>query len=194
MDRMSLDREFFERDTAVVAKELLGKTFTHREEEQIFKGKIVETEAYFGLDDPASRAEKEKTKINENMWKKGGTTLVYMVHSYWLFNIATEGKDIPGAILIRAVEPLKGIDIMKDRRGRDREKELASGPGKFTQAFGISKDHHGMDVTSSEKLLVEEDGEDVPASKIGTSHRIGVTEDLERELRFFIKDNAHVSR
>ena len=189
---MSLDRGFFERDTAKVAKELLGKNFIHREDNQIFKGKIVETEAYFGPEDPASRAKEEKTKINENMWKKGGKTLVYMVHSYWLFNIATEGEDIPGAVLIRAVEPLKGIDTMKDRREKDREKELASGPGKFTQAFGISKDHHGMDVTSSEKLTVER-SENFQSFDIGTSHRIGVTEDLERELRFFVKDNGHVS-
>jgi len=191
---MSLNRKFYERDTAEVAKDLLGKNIIHREDSQVFKGKIVETEAYFGPEDPASRAKDEKTKINENMWKKGGTTLVYMVHSYWLFNIATEGNDIPGAVLIRAVEPLEGIEFMKLRREREREKELASGPGTFTQAFGITKDHHGIDVTSSDTLSVEQGERDVEPSEIKYSHRIGVTEDLERELRFFIGDNGHVSR
>ncbi len=160
----------------------------------MLKGKIVETEAYFGKDDPASRAKENKTKINENMWEKGGITLVYMVHGHWLFNITTEGKNIPAAVLIRGVEPLQELEIMRERRGREKDKELASGPGKFTQAFGISKDHHGIDVTSSDELFVSDNEEQEDVFEIRTGYRIGVSEDLDEEFRFFIADNKHVSR
>ncbi len=191
---MSLSRKFYERDTAKVARDLLGKTFTHKQDDKYLKGIIVETEAYFGEDDPASRAKENKTKINEIMWAKGGLVLVYMVHGHWLFNITTEGKDIPGAVLIRAVKPLQGLEVMRERREKEKEKELTSGPGKFTQAFGISKDHHGLDVTSSEELFVSDKESQMDFSEIKTSHRIGVSEDLERELRFFIPNSKCVSR
>ncbi len=190
---MTLRRDFYERDTAEVARDLLGKIFTHRLDGKVLQGRIVETEAYFGVDDPASRAKESKTKINEMMWEEGGLALVYMVHSHWLFNITTEGKDIPGAVLIRGVEPLQGLDEMRERRGRDKDDEIASGPGKFTQAFGISKEHHGFDLTLSDELFVSSDEEE-DVFEVGTSHRIGVSEDLERELRFFFQDSEHVSR
>lgn len=187
-----LSRDFYERDTATVARELLGKMLTHRSSEGVTSGKIVETEAYYGKGDPASRASKKKTKLNELMWSRGGLSFIYMIHANWMFNVTTEGEGTPGAVLIRALEPLVGIKLMKKRRGFDDVRTLASGPGKLTQALGITKNQHGLDLTKPNKLsILEGNSEDF---EVATSHRIGVTADLERELRFYISGNEFVSR
>lgn len=189
-----LSRQFYERDTARVAQDLLGKILFHHSQEEPFSGRIVETEAYYGEDDPASRASEKRTKINKIMWEKGGLSLVYMVHGNWLFNATTEGEKIPGAVLIRALEPLEGIDIMKNRREKKKITELTSGPGKLTQALNISKKHHGEDLVKSDKIYISSPEKSEEDIQIETSHRIGVTEDLDRELRFYIAGNKHVSR
>ncbi|KXB05466.1 hypothetical protein AKJ49_00685 [candidate division MSBL1 archaeon SCGC-AAA382A03] len=190
--KMNLSRNFYERDPANVAQELLGKVLIHSENKKILKGKIVETEAYYGIDDPASRASNKKTKINKIMWEKAGTILVYMVHGNWLFNVTTQPKNTPGAVLIRATEPLDGIKTMKKRREKEKITELSSGPGKLTQAFGINSEYHGTDLITSEKIFIS-NTEKEEKFDIETSHRIGVTKDLDRELRFFISNNKHVS-
>ncbi len=189
-----LPREFYSRDTEKVARELLGKLLIKRENSGKTSGVIVETEAYFGRDDPASRASSKKTKINRIMWKRAGLSLVYMVHGNWLFNIVTEGEETPGAVLIRALKPVEGIEIMRRRRNKDEKRELASGPGKLTQALGISKEHHGVDLIGSEEIFIQKSDHDVEESEISSSHRIGVKEDLDRELRFYIGGCKHVSR
>lgn len=190
---MNVSREFFEGDTATVAQRLLGKILLSRSEGCTTSGKIVETEAYYGIDDPASRASQKKTKINKVMWAKPGTILVYMVHGNWLFNIVTGAKEVPSGVLIRALEPLEGIKTMKDRRDREKISELASGPGKLTEALGISDNHHSIDLFDSDKIdiLIPEKEEDF---EMKTSKRIGVKKDLETDLRFYIYQNKHVSR
>lgn len=190
---MQLARSFYERDSAEVARDLLGSVLTHSANGRTLKARIVETEAYYGEDDPASRASGKKTKINKFMWKKAGLALVYMVHGNWLFNITTEPEGTPGAVLIRAVEPLEGLELMKRRRGKDRLKELTSGPGKFTEAFGITNEYHGVDLIESDNISISDPEQERERLKIETSHRIGVSEDLEKELRFFIDGNDYVS-
>lgn len=155
-------------------------------------GKIVETEAYFGRGDPASRASRKRTRLNEIMWWKGGLAFVYMVHANWMFNVTTEPEGTPGAVLIRAIEPLEGLELMRRRRGVEGERELTSGPGKLTRALGITKGHHGLDLTSSKELTIIKGGS--RGFEVAISHRIGVTADLERELRFYIRGNPFVSR
>jgi len=156
-------------------------------------GKIVEVEAYYGEGDPASRASRGKTKMNEIMWGLGGRAFVYVVHGNCLFNVTAEREGVPGAVLVRALEPLEGIELMRKRRGTKLEKELTSGPGKLTKAMAITRAHHGFDLTSSnsELLIVEGEPQDFV---IGSSHRIGVSADLERKLRFYIDGNPFVSR
>jgi DNA-3-methyladenine glycosylase len=188
-----LPRSFYERDTAQVARELLGKVLVHRSPEGTTSGKIVETEAYYGKGDPASRASRKRTKLNWLMWEKGGLAFVYMVHNHWLFNVTTEREGIPGAVLIRALEPLKGPELMKRRRGVTEEQNLASGPGRLTQAMGITYDHHGLDLTIGGNELMITDGRPEPF-EIASSHRIGVSSDLKKKLRFYIKKNPYVSR
>lgn len=188
-----LPRAFFSRHTKDVAIDLLGKVLRHDTEEGVSAGKIVETEAYYGPSDPASRAANGKTKISKPMWAIPGTTLVYMVHSYWLFNIVTEEKGTPGAVLIRALEPLEGIPLMKRRRSRKDIQDLCSGPGKLTKALGITREDEGKDVTdpASDVIITEGRGEPV---EVGWSHRVGVTEDLPEKLRFFVEDTPFLSR
>lgn len=187
-----LTRSFYERDAARVAQELLGKVLIHQSSNGTTSGRIVETEAYFGKGDPASRASRKRTKLNELMWWHGGLAFIYMVHARWMFNVTAERKGVPGAVLLRALEPIDGIDLMKKRRGVDDERLLMSGPGRLTQAMGITYDQHKNDLTKSRVLTILDEG---PARlEISSSHRIGVSADLKRELRFFIKDNRFVSK
>jgi len=188
-----LPRSFYERDTSEVARALLGKILVHRGHGGITNGKIVETEAYYGEGDPASRASRGKTKMNEIMWGPGGRAFVYVVHGNCLFNVTAEREGVPGAVLVRALEPLEGIELMQKRRGTKLEKELTSGPGKLTKAMAITRAHHGLDLTNSHSELVIVEGEPQDFV-IGSSHRIGVSADLERKLRFYMDGNPFVSR
>jgi DNA-3-methyladenine glycosylase len=185
-------RDFYERDTATVARELLGDVLVHRGREGTTSGRIVETEAYYGKGDPASRASRKRTKLNWLMWDRGGLAFVYMIHARWMFNVTTEREGVPGAALIRALEPLEGVELMKQRRGTADEQNLTSGPGKLTQAMGITYEHHGLDLTIPKSDLVIVEGESRP-TEIASSHRIGVSVDLKRELRFYIPGGPHVS-
>ncbi|MBL7167375.1 DNA-3-methyladenine glycosylase [Candidatus Bathyarchaeota archaeon] len=188
-----LERSFYRRDTAVVAQELLGKTIVRRQDQQVLTGRIVETEAYYGDKDPASRAYRGRKNYNSPMFDDPGRLFVYMVHSWWLLNIAAHELGEVGAVLIRALEPIEGIPVMEDNRGVTDLHNLTSGPGKLTKALNVTKDLHGLDVTegSAELKIVDEGPEDFQTA---TSHRIGVTRDLPRKLRFYVKGNRFVSR
>lgn len=188
-----IPRAFYERDTATVAKELLGKMLVHRASEGLTSGKIVEVEAYYGKGDPASRASRKRTRLNEMMWWHGGLAFVYMVHANWLFNVTTEREGVPGAVLIRALEPVTGVKLMHMRRRVSNERGLTSGPGRLTQAMGITREHHGLGLTDARSELIIVKGK-VERFEVASSHRIGVSRDLKRELRFYIRDNPFVSR
>jgi DNA-3-methyladenine glycosylase len=187
---LPLPRRFYERNPATVARELLGKELISREV-SVTAGTIVETEAYFGRGDPASRASRKKTPLNEIMWGPGGLALIYMVHGYWLFNVTADKPGVPGAVLIRALKPTRGIGLMRKRRSAD-DLDLTSGPGKLTRAMGITKRYHGVDLSNPRSPIVI-----LPGSKekfgIGTSYRVGVKEDLKQKLRFFVKRCPYVS-
>jgi DNA-3-methyladenine glycosylase len=187
---MRLPKKFYARNPAVVAREILGNILCKKDHSPL-EGRIVETEAYYGLADPASRAFKGKKNFNKWMWDEAGALFIYMVHGNWLLNIITEKRGIPSGILIRAVEPLTGIDTMQERRQTDI-RNLTSGPGKLTQAFGITKKHNGVRVydPSSDIFITKDEKQAV----IKTSARIGVKEDLPYPLRFFIENNQFVSR
>jgi len=188
-----LNKNFYLRNAKEVAIGLLGKVLVRRINKNILSGIIVETEAYFGENDPASRASKGFKNFNKIMWEEGGKAFIYMVHGNWLFNIVTSPKGIPSAVLIRALQPLEGIDLMKKHRGINNIYRLTSGPGMLTKAFKIDKGLNGIDVTSkSNPVYVEDRG--YGFSKICCSYRIGVRKDLHEMLRFFIKDNLFVSR
>lgn len=189
---MILPRNFYDRDPERVARELLGKKLSRNLDKSILEGLIVETEAYYGESDPASRAFHGQKNFNKPMWGIPGTIFIYNVHKYWMFNIVVHEPNEVGAVLIRALEPLKGIEIMKSNRKISNIQQLVKGPGRLTEAFTIDKSMNGESVTSSDsEIMIVDNKIDF---EIGTSHRIGVRMDLDRNLRFFIKRNNFVSK
>lgn len=194
---MKLKRDFYNRDGLTVSQELLGKTLVHITEDGITKGKIVEVEAYMGAVDKAAHSYgnlcSERTKIQ---YGEGGYAYVYLIYGMHIcMNIVANREAIPEAILIRALEPLEGIELMKKRRKTDNVKLLCNGPGKLSQAMGITKDNYGDDLCG-EALYVEE-GITIKKKQILKTKRINIdyAEEARDYLwRFTIKDNPYVSK
>lgn len=181
-----------------VAKGLLGKLLCTRIDGKLTKGKIVETEAYSGDNDKACHANNQnKTKRNHVMFEAGGHAYVYLCYGiHHLFNVVTNKEGSADAVLIRAVEPIEGVEIMlKRRKMRSVEKKLTAGPAVLSQALGILTDHYGANLKS--EIIWVEEGENVCEDKIVSTTRIGVDyaeEDALKLWRFYIKENAWVSR
>jgi len=187
-----LPRSFYARDTKKVAKDLLGKMLVTKLAKGTIKGKIVETEAYYGEGDPASHAFRGRTERAKIMWTTPGTAYVYLIYGmYYLFNIVTEKKGKAGAVLIRALEPQEGIGLMKKMRKTDEMKNLTNGPGKLTQAFAITSKEHRQDLISG-SLIIEEGIKE--GFEITSAARIGVSAGGQAKLRFYIKGNEFVSK
>jgi len=189
-----LDEDFFARDTARVARDLLGARLVRVVGNSVLEGKVVETEAYYGEGDPPSHASSGRTARSEIMWRKPGLAYVYLIYGmYFMFNVVTESRGSPGAVLIRAVEPLEGLDSMEKNRGGISGADLTNGPGKLAQAFEIDRGLNGEDVVNSDQILFLARGNPNP-NNIETSRRIGVSEGKEEELRFYLAGNEYVSR
>lgn len=192
-----LSRKFFEKPTLDVAQALLGKYLVVRQGKNILAGKIVETEAYIGEDDLACHASKGRTSRTEMLYQKAGTAYVYLVYGmYHCFNIVTEHADFPSAVLIRAIEPAEGIEMMQKRRKQKALHQLASGPGKLCMALGITKRMNGKTVFGSD-VYIEDRGEIVPQKDIIKTKRIGVEYAKHCEdypWRFYIKGSSFVSK
>jgi DNA-3-methyladenine glycosylase len=170
----------------------LGKKVIRKLDKNFLEGMIVETEAYYGLHDPASRAYHGIKNYNKPMWNEPGRAFIYNVHKYWMFNIVAHKPNQIGAVLIRAMEPTKGMEVVKKNKPFKKLFNLTNGPGKLTIALKINKSLNGVPVTSCESIIVIANTK--MKFEIGSSHRIGVRKDLERKLRFFIKGNKFVSR
>jgi DNA-3-methyladenine glycosylase len=185
-----LPRSFYSRPAAEVARDLLGKILVHGRA----AGRIVETEAYLGLDDRAAHASRGITPRTKVLFGPPGHAYVYFIYGmYECLNLVAEPKGTPGCVLIRALEPLAGLAAMRRRRPRARTNdELASGPGKLTLAMGITRRHNGADVTSG-SLTVRSWPDDF-RFEIGVSPRIGIRYCRDWPLRFFIAGNPCVSR
>lgn len=187
-----LPRSFYQRNSAVVAFELIGKILSFRQNSKMFLGRIVETEAYFGADDPASHAFRGPTPRNQVMFGVPGFSYVYFTYgNHHCLNIVTEKKDSAGAVLIRALEPLSEIECMKKRRRTIDLRQLTSGPGKLTQAFGITREHNGMDLTD-ESFCVREEKMKEPLL-IQATTRIGISRAKEMPYRFYLSTSPFVS-
>lgn len=194
-----LNRKFYKRDVLTVARELPGKMLVKRGDGIILAGIIVEVEAYDGNIDEAAHTFRGKTGRNEIMFGEGGYFYVYFTYgAHYCCNVVTGSRDHGTAVLIRAVEPVEGIEIMaRNRFGRDlvNEKEklnLTSGPGKVCKAFGIDKRHYGTDLSGDEIYLLG--ARKLKDEKIVVSRRIGIKKSAELPWRFYIKDNPYVSR
>lgn len=191
MERKPLSREFYLQPTIKVARNLLGKTLVHDTEKGIIAGRIVETEAYL-CDDPACHASKGMTKRNATMFGEPGHAYVYFTYGmYHCFNAVTAPEGVGEAVLIRAVEPLEGIEIMQANRKMERLINLTSGPGKLCQAFGLDRRHNGLDLTEGE-LIIADDG--WMPEEIVSATRIGISLAADKPWRFYISSSHHVSK
>jgi len=195
-----LNESFYTRkDVIIIAKELLGKIIVTYFDGELTAARITETEAYNGAVDKASHAyNNRRTKRTEIMYANGGAAYVYLCYGiHHLFNVVTNIKDTPHAILIRSAEPIIGIDIMLQRtRKKKPDYTLTSGPGNVSKALGIYTHHTGNDL-QSENFFIADDGFKLTKNKIISTPRIGVdyaAEDALLPYRFFIKGNDYVSQ
>lgn len=191
-----LPRRFYARDTEVVARELLGSVLISTVGRKRVSGRIVETEAYVGPHDPASHGAERigRTRRNESMFGDPGIAYVYRIYGvHWCLNAVTHEEGYPAAVLIRAVEPLEGIEVMRKRRATLlRDRDLASGPGKLAGAFAIDAklDGHPLDVAP----LWIEAGMKIRTRDVVCGPRIGITKAADWPLRFCVRGSAWLSR
>ena len=201
MNLTPLTAGFFDRPTLDVARDMLGVLLIRDDETGYRAGRIVETEAYT-QDDPAFHGwgivDRHTGLIKPDgrgydLFAKPGTSYVYLIYGmYWLLNVVTEREGVGGAVLIRAVEPMHGIDLMYEGRPAARnERELANGPGKLTQAFGVDKSQHGIMLTEPPLYFAADPA--VAPCTISTSCRIGITRGIDLPWRFFVDDSPYVS-
>lgn len=190
---------FYQReDVLQIAEELVGKLLVTNWEGIVTSGRIVECEAYAGVTDRASHAYGgRRTRRNEVMYGLGGYAYVYLIYGiHHLFNVVTYTKNIPHAILIRSLEPVKGVDEMLKRTGKEElDYTLTRGPGNLSKALGISTKHSGMSLTGKE-LFLADDGHRYTKKQITLSPRIGVDyagDDALLPYRYYIKGNPFVS-
>ena len=194
MQLMALKREFYLRDPAVVARELLGKRLLRETSAGFCGGRIVEVEAYLSRRDPACHASRGMTQRNAAMFGPPGHAYVYMIHSRWCLNAVTEPEGVPSAILIRAIEPLDGVELMHQRRRTEIVRDLARGPARLCEALAIDRTYDGWDLTVGKELWIAEDPEaNGKPLRIGRSGRIGLSSAQRRLLRFYVMDNRFVS-
>ncbi len=192
----SLPRSFYSQNTLTVARQLLGKIFVRRSGKELLTGMIVETEAYL-FDDPASHSFRGITERTKVMFGPPGHLYVYFTYGmHYCANVVTNKEGIGEAVLIRAVEPAKGLETMTARRTKKnaglRQKDLTNGPAKFAQAFGLTTEHSGVDLTG-DTIYITESGP-VRPSRIITATRIGITRAKEKPFRFYLDGNPFVSR
>src|SRR5262245_56989023 len=189
-----LAREFYLRDPVAVARELIGKRLIRETSAGICGGRIVEVEAYLSRRDPACHASRGMTRRNASMFGPPGHAYVYMIHSRWCLNAVTEPAGTPSAILIRAIEPLFGLDLMHQRRRTDIVRDLARGPARLCEALAIDRTYDGWDLTLGRELWIADDPEtNGKPLRIAQSGRIGISSAQRRLLRYFVKDNRFVS-
>jgi DNA-3-methyladenine glycosylase len=200
-----LPRAFYLRPTLIVAKDLLGKYLIRNINNKFLIGKIVEVEAYLGKTDPASHAYRKKTERNEVMFKKGGHLYVYFTYGmHFCANIVTEEEGKGCAVLLRGVEPIKGVEVMIKNRGitgidgvMDKWSHgmllnLTNGPAKLCEAFHIMREQNGTDLLSDKIFITN--GDSIPRNHICSSTRIGIKKAIRNKWRFYIKRNRFVSK
>ncbi len=199
MNHKKLSLNFYKRkDVVQIARDLLGKILVTNFDGVTTSGRVVEAEAYVAHIDKASHAfAGRRTLRNDHMYAHAGTAYVYICYGmHQMFNVVTNEKDIPDAVLIRAIEPIEGIDIMLQRTGKPKlDFTLTKGPGNVGKALGIFKKHSGLHLLDDEIYLVD-DGIKLKENEIGISKRIGVESafpDSELPYRFYVRGNRYVS-
>ena len=187
-----VDENILSLETVLLAQSLIGKIYCHVINNTVVAGRIVETEAYLPKNDSANHASIGKTKRNKSLFLKHGHFYVYKIHQYYCLNIVAEPEEVPGCVLIRAVEPISGIEILSSNRNTNVWKSITNGPGKLCSAFAIDKSFDGMRINDN----IYEAGiyEDGYYPNIVKRPRIGVTKNNEALLRFINPDSQCLSK
>jgi DNA-3-methyladenine glycosylase len=192
-----LPRSFYARDTPHVARELLGQRLVRCLDGQRIAGRIVETEAYVGEDDAACHASAGRTARNEVMYGPAGYAYVYFIYGmHYCFNVVTEGAAFAAAVLVRALEPLEGLDTMRRHRRAREGADLTNGPAKLCYALAIDRRLNGADLVGGEELWLESDIL-IPDASVATGPRVGIRGDaraLAVPWRFWVQSSPYVSR
>lgn len=189
-----ISKQTFLKSSDILAKEMLGKTLWRKTDFGLIGGKITETEAYLSKNDFSCHASTGKSKRNESMFEEGGISYVYFIYGcYFCFNIVSGEKDSGEAVLIRALEPIAGTEIIYNFRNTKRIMDLTNGPGKLCQALNIDKSCNGINLITSDELFISEP-EQKEDFEIITTTRIGITKSIDLPLRFYIKGNEFVSK
>jgi len=190
----ALPPSFYARPTPVVARRLLGQVLVSEVGGRRTAGRIVETEAYLGPDDPASHGYRaRRTRRNASLFERPGTAYVYFTYGmHWCLNAVTEREGMPAAVLIRALEPLEGLATMRRRRRNAADRELCSGPAKLCQALGVTGREDGVPLTRGRLRIVRHRSRQRYA--IIVTPRIGITRAVDWPLRFLIEGSPWVSR
>lgn len=189
-----VNRKYYIKDTLTVAKGLLGCYIKKEFKKYTLTAKIVETEAYLGNDDPACHAYRKITNRNRPMFEEGGISYVYFIYgNYYCFNVVTEQKGTGAAVLIRAVEPIDGIEYMKKNRKYTADNiNLTNGPSKFCMAFDIGRKDNSLDLTDDRIKIYRKRKKD--SFIIAVTSRVGIKNGAELPYRFFIKGNPFVTK
>lgn len=187
-----LPKSFYETTPVQLARKLIGTTLIRIFDEEILAARIVETEAYGGADDPASHAYRGITERNKVMFNSGGYSYVYFTYGmHFCFNVVAGKGRTAGAVLIRAAEPVEGIDIMRKNRNKENLRDLLSGPAKLCQAFGIDRSLNGIALDRPPLFLSENTADSSPVIK--TTARIGIKSGTEKKWRFVDKESSFLS-
>jgi DNA-3-methyladenine glycosylase len=177
-----------------LARDLIGQRLVRETSAGRCGGRIVETEAYLAARDPACHAARGLTKKNAAMFGPPGRAYVYMIHARWCLNAVTEAEGVPSAILIRAIEPLEGIDLMQERRGTSVLRDLARGPARLCEALAIDRTYNHWDLTRGRELwIAREPAREQAPLRIARSGRIGISSARRRLLRFYLAGSPFVS-
>jgi DNA-3-methyladenine glycosylase len=189
-----LPREFYDRDTEQVARDLLGAILECTTPEGTAAGRIVETEAYLGEHDLACHAAAGRTSRTAPLYGPPGIAYVYFIYGmYWCFNAVTRAEHEPSAVLVRAIEPVSGVDLMRRRRPKARRDiDLTNGPGKLCLALGIDAALNSKPLDRPPVLI--RSGESVPDGAVSVTPRIGITQSADWPLRWFVTDSPYVSK
>jgi len=186
-----LARRFYARPTLAVAEALLGRTLVHETSAGAMGGRIVEVEAYIGPEDPASHAVAGRTRRNAAMWGEAGHAYVYFTYGmHYCLNVVTEGEGFPAAVLIRALEPTVGLELLRRRRPHLPDRLLLSGPGRVCAGLGLTREHDGIDLVEGPLWIGRSRR---PTGQVSRSTRVGIRKGLERPWRLFEAANPSVS-
>ena len=193
-----MNHSFFRQDTVELARKLLGCLLVHRTPDGVAGGMIVEAEAYVGAIDKACHAYRNRSGRTEIMYHDGGYAYVYLIYGmHHCFNAVTGPEGEGNAVLIRALEPVIGLDLMQQRRNTKNVRHLCSGPGKVCQALGITKNEYGLDLCAADSPLRLIRYRYIPDAQIVATPRINVAYAEEAAAwpwRFYVKDNLYVSK